>query len=85
MLLHENSIDAIGLCETMLDNKVTDSDVSIVSYRIFRNDRDLSGGGVAIYVKEDFPKTSVKLKSDTLLLLVLEHVQKHSKSFCLAS
>ena len=28
VLLHENSIDAIGLCETRLDNKVTDSKVT---------------------------------------------------------
>ena len=52
-LLHENCIDAIGLCETRLDSKVTDSNVSIAGCRIFRNDRNLNGGGAAIYIKED--------------------------------
>ena len=84
VLLHDNDIDVIGLCETRLDEKVADSDVSIAGYKIFRNDRDLNGGGVAIYVKESFPEPSVKLKSDSLELLVLELVPKNSESFFLA-
>ena len=35
VLLHENNIDAIGLCETRLDNKVTDLIISIAGYRAF--------------------------------------------------
>ena len=80
-MLHDNDIDVIGLCETRLDETVTDSDVSIAGYKIFRNDRDLNGGGVAIYVKESFPEPSVKLKSDSLELLVLELAPKNTKSF----
>ena len=59
MLLHEHSIEAIGLCETRLDNKVTDSNASIAGYRVFRNDRNRNGGGVAICIKEDFPELSI--------------------------
>ena len=84
MLLHENSIDAFGLYETRLDNKVTDSNASIAGYRDFSNDRDLNGGGLAICIKEDFPELSVRLKSDALGLLVLELAPKHSKYFYLA-
>ena len=84
VLLHDNDIDVIGLCETRLDEKVPDSDVSIAGYKIFRNDRDLNGGGVAIYIKENFAEPSVKLKSDSLELLVLELAPKNSKSFFVA-
>ena len=84
VFLHDNDIDVIGLCETRLDEKVADSDVSTAGYKISRNDRDLNGGGVAIYVKESFPEPSVKLKSDSLELLVLELAPKNSKSFFLA-
>ena len=84
MLLHDNEIDLIGLCETRLHEKVADSDISIAGYKILRNDRDLNGGGVAMYVKESFPEPSVKLKSDSLELLVLELVPKNRKSFFLA-
>ena len=55
-----------------------------VHNKIFRNDRDLNGGGVAIYVKESKPEPSVKLKSDSLELLVLELAPKNSKSFFVA-
>ena len=51
---------------------------------MFRNDRDMNGGGAAIYVKESFPEPSVKLKSASLELLVLELAPKNSKSFFLA-
>ena len=84
MLFHENSIEAIDLCETRLDNKVTDSNVSIAGYRCFRNDRDLNGRGVAIFIEEDFLEPSVKLKSKTFELLVIELALRHGKSFSFA-
>ena len=33
VLLHDNDIDVIGLCETRLDEKVADSDVLIAGYK----------------------------------------------------
>ena len=62
IILRENEIDIIGVSETRLDGTVTDSMVSIEGYRIFRNDRDANGGGVAIYVKNSLPEPKVKLK-----------------------
>ena len=83
-LLHDNDIDIIGLCETRLDDKITDSDVSIAGYKIFRNDRDLDGGGIAIYIKESLPEPSIKLKNASLELFIHELEPEHSKSFFLA-
>ena len=56
---------------------MTDSDVSITGYKILRNDQDLNRGGVAIYVKESLPEPSIKLKSASLELLVLELKPEH--------
>ena len=84
VLLHDNDIDVIGLCATRLDEKVPDSYVSIAEYKIFKNDRDLNGGGVAKYIKENFPEPSVKLKTHSLELLVLELAPKNSKLFFVA-
>ena len=53
VLFHDNDIDVIGVCETRLDEKVGESDVSIAGYKIFRNDRDLNGG-VPIFVMRVF-------------------------------
>ena len=73
-MLKDNDIDIIGLCETRLDDKIKDSEVSIPGYQIYRNDPDSKGGGVAIYVKETIPQPNVKL-------LCLKVAPKHGKSF----
>ena len=80
-MLNDNDIDVIGLCETRLDKTISDSEVSISGYNIFRNDRDVNGGGVAIYVKTSLPEPTVRIKCENLELISLEIAPKHAKSF----
>ena len=47
-MLNSNDIDIIGLSETRLDKTVSDSEVCINGYNIFRNDRDVNGGGLEV-------------------------------------
>ena len=47
--LCELSPDVAVLCETWLSEGIPDSAVSIQNYNVFRRDRDIHGGGVAIY------------------------------------
>ena len=49
-LLHDFEIDVFGLSETKLDDDVDDAELTIPCYRLFRKDRNKSGGGVAMYV-----------------------------------
>ena len=72
IILHESNIDIIGLSETSLGSKVNDSKVSIHGYRIYRNDRDSNGGGVAVHVWENLPELITKTKSDKLELISLK-------------
>ena len=65
-MLKEHDIDIIGLSETWLDKTISHSEVNINGYNIFRNDRDVNGGGVAIYVKASLPEPKVRIKSDNL-------------------
>ena len=51
---------------------MNDSEVSIHVYRIYRNDRDCNGGGVAVYVRENLPEPIIKIKSEKLELISLE-------------
>ena len=83
--LKEQDFDIIGLSETRLDSKITDNEVKIDGYNLFRKDRNRNGGGVAIYVKESLPPPVVKLKSDTLELVSLEIKQNHAKPFLVVS
>ena len=65
-MLSDNDIDIIDLSKTRLDKTISDSEVSINGYNIFRNDRDKNGGGVAIYVKAGLPEPTIRTESETL-------------------
>ena len=65
-MLNDNDIDIIGLCETWLDKAISDSEVSISGYNVFRNDRDVNGGGFAIYVKASLAEPTVRIKCENL-------------------
>ena len=83
VILYENDIDIIGLSETRLEKKTEDHELSIEGYKIFRNDRDSNGGGVAIYVKDSLSVPTIKLKSDKLEVLYLEIKPTNARSFFL--
>jgi hypothetical protein len=44
--------DILCISETWLDRTVTDCELDIPNYTLFRNDRNRRGGGVAIYVSD---------------------------------
>ena len=50
-LLYELKIDLLGISETKLAPDVSDGEVHIRHFTIFRKDRDNCGGGVAIYAR----------------------------------
>ena len=81
IILHDNDIDIIGLSETRLDKNVQNCKLLIEGYKIFRNDRDANGGGVAIYVRDSIPEPTIELKSDKLELLSLRIKPKNARSF----
>jgi len=41
----------ICVCEIWLDAKISNTDVVLEDYQLFRKDRNRDGGGVTIYVK----------------------------------
>ena len=81
IILHDNDIDIIGLSETRLDENIGDAEVSIEGYKIFRNDRNANGGGVAIYVKDTLPEPKIKQNCDNIELLSLEIKQQKARPF----
>ena len=83
IILKGTEIDIVGLCETRINDKIKDFDVSILGYQIYRNDRDSKGVRVAIYEKEILSRPSVKSQSDSQELLCLEVAPEHGESFYL--
>ena len=61
---------AICLTETHLGPEISSGEIAIKNYHLFRNDRDGSGGGVAVYARSDFHTEKVPLKSNTESILV---------------
>ena len=51
-LMQDNEFDIMSLSETRLDEyDITDNELCIDDYVLYRNDRNRKGGGVAAYVK----------------------------------
>ena len=57
----DSQIHILALTETWLNDLVSDAEISIPGYRIYRKDRGAKGGGIAIYIKNDLP---VERRSD---------------------
>ena len=43
----------IGINETKLDENVSEDEIALEGYTVIRNDRNTSGGGVALFVHSD--------------------------------
>jgi len=56
-LITENTIHILAVSETHLDDTVLDTEISIDGYNIFRRDRNKHGGGIALYIRNNFPVT----------------------------
>ena len=82
--MNDNEIDVIGLNETRLDENIGDRKLRIEGYKIFRNDHNVHGGGVAIYVKDSLDVLHVEHQMNILELLSLEIKSKKARSFFLS-
>ena len=73
--MYSNEVHIMAVCETKLDEHISDDVISVNNYSIYRNDRNTHGGGVALYVN-DVNITEYKLredlKQDSLELLAIE-------------
>ena len=53
------NFDVMGICETFLDDNVTDNEICIEGYIIVKKNRNRHGGGVLIYIKEGIQYTEI--------------------------
>ena len=58
LLLEEKQFDVLGITESWTHDGIGDAEIAFPGYRLFRKDRSgkhkCRGGGVLLYVKEDF-------------------------------
>ena len=62
-LLNSNNIHILAISETHIDHTVSDNAVNIQGYSIYRKDRSINGGGVALYIQSHIP---AKIRQDLM-------------------
>ena len=64
--------DTIAFCltETHLGSVISSGELNISNYQLFRKDRDIYGGGVAVYIRSDIQTNVITLQSGSESLLV---------------
>ena len=71
--------EIICVCETWLDANISNTDVALEDYQLFRKDRNRHGGGVAIYVKNSIPVKEIDLLFDGLESVGIEIIVSNKK------
>ena len=51
-MLQHSSASILAVCETWLDENVSNDEIGVRGYTILRKDRDRHGGGVLLYIKD---------------------------------
>ena len=74
-LIASNSTAAmISITETWLDNSVSDAEINIENYTDVRRDRNRNGGGVCVYIRNDFAfsvRSDLQTDNDEILFVEL--------------
>ena len=85
-LMYEQQLDIFCLNETRLSNDIRDCEISVDGYSIYRHDRNTSGGGVAIYIKDTLSHHKRdNINIPNLEIIGIEITPKHAKSFIVLS
>ena len=48
----DNDVDIVTACETKIDNSVQDAELGLGDFDVYRQDRNLNGGGVLVDVRK---------------------------------
>ena len=84
-LLHYISLDVLCVTETWLNENVTNNEIEINGYSLYRKDwPKCRGRGLCIYVKSDTPVIDT-LNVNEVELLVLEIKPKHLSPICICA
>ena len=71
----------LDINESKLDDTISDTEVYIPGYIIIRKDRSRSGGGVALYIRDNFSY----LVPEILEMVCVEINLLHSRSFLVST
>ena len=52
VLISNSTIDILAINESKIADSVFDNEINIIGYNMIRNDRNRSGGGVVLYIRD---------------------------------
>ena len=79
-LLHQIKIDVFSICETKINDTITDLGLKIDGYVLYRHDRDRNGGSVLFYINENLDSHPLKhLQCENIESLWVKLCLKKSK------
>ena len=76
MIQHQHQFDIIAVTETSLTTAVSDDDINLENYKVYRKDRQGRGGGVCIFVNTLLPCRRSDLETDNLEDVWIEVLSK---------
>jgi exonuclease III len=80
ILLHQTKLDIFSICETKINDTITDNDIKIDGYVCYRKDRNRNGGGVLLYVNENLDSRPLKhLQTENIESIWVKVCLKKSK------
>jgi len=81
-VINEHKFHILGLDETRLSKDIKNPEVDVEGFEIHRKDRDVNGGGVAIYVNSGISHNRRYDIDDPLLEIVaVEITPLHARNF----
>ena len=81
-IIQSVKFDCISINESMLDISISDSEIAIDNYMIFRKDRNRNGGGVLLYISKSLKPTKIDDTFHTEIVCVKIHIQRFNILIC---
>ena len=81
LLAEAKSPHVILLCETWLDDSISNDEICINNYNLIRRDRSRHGGGIAMYVRDNIPFSTI-LSHPSIEFLLISLKLKHCSLLC---
>jgi len=77
-LLLSQNIDILLCAETHLEDSISDSEVFLPNYSVYRKDRNRQGGGVSIAIRSDLPSCQLDTVPNLLRFSFCFPVKSHN-------
>ena len=73
-----NNIDILLISETKIDSSFPNAQFYIEGYTMYRRDRNMNGGGLMLYVREDIPSCLLNIDNSYEAFYIEINVRKKS-------